>query len=217
MLGDTAVAVNPGDKRYKDKIGKKVFLPLVNRKIPVIADNLVSMEFGSGAVKVTPSSDPNDFAIAERHHLEIIKIMDGSGVINENGGVYRRQDRYEARENILRDLEKVIYYEEYIVIDPGTTPLKKKELLSEDKYNDAVEKYGSKFKAKIGAEAVRDLLKEIEHFFSIYKELEEKKTAVEGWKNREAAIMAIIGFLAVLFTFLGVNLILPGLHSYSNW
>ena len=106
MLGDTAVAVNPGDKRYKDKIGKKVILPLVNRMIPVIADNLVSMEFGSGAVKVTPSSDPNDFAIAERHHLEIIKIMDGSGVITENGGIYRGQDRYEARENILRDLEK---------------------------------------------------------------------------------------------------------------
>jgi len=106
MLGDTAVAVNPGDRRYKDKIGEKVILPLVNRMIPVIADNHVSMEFGSGAVKVTPSSDPNDFAIAERHNLEIIKIMDGSGVINENGGIYRGQDRYEARENILRDLEQ---------------------------------------------------------------------------------------------------------------
>ncbi|HYA13977.1 MAG TPA: valine--tRNA ligase [Syntrophales bacterium] len=106
MLGDTAVAVNPGDKRYKDKIGKKVILPLVDRRIPVIADNLVSMEFGSGAVKVTPSSDPNDFTIAERHNLEIVKIMDGSGVITENGGVYRGQDRYEARENILRALEE---------------------------------------------------------------------------------------------------------------
>ena len=106
MLGDTAVAVNPDDKRYKDKIGKKVILPLVNRIIPVIADSHVSVEFGSGAVKITPSSDPNDFAIAERHHLEIINIMDGGGVINENGGVYKGQDRYEARENILRDLEK---------------------------------------------------------------------------------------------------------------
>jgi valyl-tRNA synthetase len=106
MLGDTAVAVNPDDKRYKDKIGKKVILPLVNRVIPVIADSHVSVEFGSGAVKITPSSDPNDFAIAERHHLEIINIMDGNGVINENGGVYQGQDRYEARENILRDLEK---------------------------------------------------------------------------------------------------------------
>jgi len=106
MLGDTAVAVNPGDKRYKDKVGKKVILPLVDRKIPVIADNLVSMEFGSGAVKVTPSSDPNDFTIAERHNLEIVKIMDGSGVITEHGGVYRGQDRYEARENIIRALEE---------------------------------------------------------------------------------------------------------------
>ena len=106
MLGDTAVAVNPDDKRYKDKIGKKVILPLVNRIIPVIADSHVSVEFGSGAVKITPSSDPNDFAMAERHHLEIVNIIDGNGVINENGGIYQGQDRYEARENILRDLEK---------------------------------------------------------------------------------------------------------------
>jgi valyl-tRNA synthetase len=106
MLGDTAVAVSPGDKRYEDKIGRIVILPLVNRRIPIIADNLVSMEFGSGAVKVTPASDPNDFAVAERHRLEIIKIMDGSAVINENGGVYKGQDRYECRENVLRDLEK---------------------------------------------------------------------------------------------------------------
>jgi len=106
MLGDTAVAVNPDDKRYKDKVGKKVILPLVNRRIPVIADSHVSVEFGSGAVKITPSSDPNDFAIAERHHLEIINIMDGNGVINENGGAYQGQDRYEARQSVLRDLEK---------------------------------------------------------------------------------------------------------------
>ena len=106
MLGDTAVAVNPDDKRYKDKIGGKVILPLVNRIIPVIADSHVSVEFGSGAVKITPSSDPNDFAIAERHHLEIVNIIDGNGVINENGGIYQGQDRYEARQSILRDLEK---------------------------------------------------------------------------------------------------------------
>ena len=106
MLGDTAVAVNPDDKRYKDKIGKKVILPLVNRIIPIIADDYVTMEFGSGAVKITPSSDPNDFAIAERHHLEIVNIMDGNGVINENGGVYQGQDRYEAGKNILSDLRK---------------------------------------------------------------------------------------------------------------
>ncbi|MEN6321442.1 MAG: valine--tRNA ligase, partial [Syntrophaceae bacterium] len=106
MLGDTAVAVHPDDDRYKDKVGRTVILPLVNRKIPVIADNHVSMDFGSGAVKVTPSSDPNDFAIAERHNLEIVKIMDGSAVITEHGGVYRGQDRYECRENVIRDLEK---------------------------------------------------------------------------------------------------------------
>ena len=106
MLGDTAVAVNPKDPRYKDVIGKKVILPLVNKEIPIIADDYVTMEFGSGAVKITPASDPTDFAMAERHNLEIIKIMDGSAVINENGGVYQGQDRYEARKNIVEDLEK---------------------------------------------------------------------------------------------------------------
>jgi valyl-tRNA synthetase len=106
MLGDTAVAVNPDDKRYIDKIGRTLILPLVNRRIPIIADHHVSIEFGSGAVKVTPACDPNDFAIAERHDLEIVKIMDGAAVINEKGGIYHGQDRYECRENVLRDLEK---------------------------------------------------------------------------------------------------------------
>jgi valyl-tRNA synthetase len=106
MLGDTAVAVNPDDKRYKDKVGRILILPLVERRIPIIADHHVSIDFGSGAVKITPASDPNDFAIAERHDLEIVKIMDGSAVINEKGGVYHGQDRYECRENVLRDLEK---------------------------------------------------------------------------------------------------------------
>jgi valyl-tRNA synthetase len=105
MLGDTAVAVNPDDARHKDKVGQSVILPLMNREIPVIADHYVSMEFGSGAVKITPAHDTNDFAVAERHGLEIIKIMDGSAVINENGGVYRGQDRYVGRENVVRDLE----------------------------------------------------------------------------------------------------------------
>ena len=109
MLGDTAVAVNPKDARYAGKIGKEVILPLVNRIIPVIADDYVTMDFGSGAVKITPASDPNDFAIAGRHNLEIIKIMDGSAVINENGGRYQGQDRYECRENVVRDLEKQGY------------------------------------------------------------------------------------------------------------
>jgi valyl-tRNA synthetase len=109
MLGDTAVAVNPNDPRYTDKVGKEVILPLVNKRIPVIADDYVTVEFGSGAVKITPASDPNDFAIAGRHNLEIIKIMDGSAAINENGGVYQGQDRYECRKNIVKDLEQQGY------------------------------------------------------------------------------------------------------------
>ncbi|HON57984.1 MAG TPA: valine--tRNA ligase [Smithella sp.] len=106
MLGDTAVAVHPEDKRYADKVGKYVILPLMNRRIPIIADEYVTMDFGSGAVKITPGSDPNDFAMAQRHHLEIISIMDGHGIINEHGGVYRGLDRYEARKKVLADLEK---------------------------------------------------------------------------------------------------------------
>jgi valyl-tRNA synthetase len=109
MLGDTAVAVSPKDPRYTDKVGKEVLLPIVNKKIPVIADDYVTVEFGSGAVKITPASDPNDFAIAGRHNLEIIKIMDGNAVINENGGIYQGQDRYECRKNIVKDLEKQGY------------------------------------------------------------------------------------------------------------
>jgi valyl-tRNA synthetase len=105
MLGDTAVAVNPNDDRYKDVVGKEVILPLVNRRIPIIADDYVTMEFGSGAVKITPSSDPADFAMAGRHGLAIIKIMDDNAVINENGGVYQGQDRYECRKNVVKDLE----------------------------------------------------------------------------------------------------------------
>ena len=105
MLGDTAVAVNPNDGRYRELIGREAILPLMNRRIPVIADDYVTMEFGSGAVKITPASDPNDFAMAERHKLEIIRIMDDNAVINKNGGVYEGQDRYECRRNVVRDLE----------------------------------------------------------------------------------------------------------------
>jgi valyl-tRNA synthetase len=109
MLGDTAVAVNPNDQRYKDVVGKYVILPLVNKKIPIIADEYVTMDFGSGAVKITPGSDPNDFAMAQRHNLEIITIMDGHGIINSHGGIYQGQDRYEARKNVVDDLEKGHY------------------------------------------------------------------------------------------------------------
>ncbi|MBM4313442.1 MAG: valine--tRNA ligase [Deltaproteobacteria bacterium] len=105
MLGDTAVAVNPNDGRYRELIGREVILPLMNRRIPVIADDYVTMEFGSGAVKITPASDPNDFAMALRHRLEIIRIMDDNAVINKNGGNYEGQDRYECRRNVVRDLE----------------------------------------------------------------------------------------------------------------
>jgi valyl-tRNA synthetase len=105
MLGDTAVAVHPDDDRYRHLVGKEVILPLVNRRIPVIADDYVTMEFGSGAVKITPASDPNDFAMAGRHGLPILRIMDENAVINENGGAYRGQDRYECRKNVVRDLE----------------------------------------------------------------------------------------------------------------
>ena len=105
MLGDTAVAVNPNDGRYRELVGREVILPLMNRRIPVIADDYVTMEFGSGAVKITPASDPNDFAMAERHKLAIIRIMDDNAVINKNGVVYEGQDRYECRRNVVRDLE----------------------------------------------------------------------------------------------------------------
>ncbi|NOQ51545.1 MAG: valine--tRNA ligase [Desulfuromonadaceae bacterium] len=105
MLGDTAVAVNPEDERYQKLIGKTVLLPLVDREIPIIADDYVDMEFGSGAVKITPAHDFNDFEIGKRHALEFINVLDESGVINENGGPYRGQERYEARKNVVADLK----------------------------------------------------------------------------------------------------------------
>ena len=106
MLGDTAVAVNPDDERYAGITGKEVILPLVNKRIPVVADDYVSREFGTGAVKITPSADPNDFAIAQRHDLDLVVIMDGDAIINENGGVYQGQDCYTCRNNIVKDLKK---------------------------------------------------------------------------------------------------------------
>ncbi|MCW9049805.1 MAG: valine--tRNA ligase [Deltaproteobacteria bacterium] len=105
MLGDSAVAVHPEDERYKDLIGRKVLLPLVNREIPIIADDYVDMEFGSGAVKITPAHDFNDFEIGKRHDLEFINILDESGVINENGGPYAGVGRDAARERVVADLD----------------------------------------------------------------------------------------------------------------
>jgi valyl-tRNA synthetase len=105
MLGDTAVAVHPEDKRYLHLHGKKLRLPLMDREIPIVVDPWVSREFGTGAVKVTPAHDPNDFAIGERHHLPSINVMDDRAHINENGGPYNCLDRYVARKKIVADLE----------------------------------------------------------------------------------------------------------------
>ena len=116
MLGDTAIVVNPEDERYTDIIGKKAMLPLVNKEIPIIADAYVDKEFGTGAMKVTPAHDPNDFEIGKRHGLEEINIMNDDATINENGGKYAGMDRYEAREAIVQDLEDqgyLVKVEEY--------------------------------------------------------------------------------------------------------
>ena len=106
MLGDTAVAVNPEDERYKKLVGKKLRLPLMEREIPIIADDFADPQFGSGAVKVTPAHDPNDFQIGLRHNLPQINVMDEQARINQNGGPYAGLDRYEAREKVLHDLEQ---------------------------------------------------------------------------------------------------------------
>jgi valyl-tRNA synthetase len=105
MLGDTAVAIHPEDERYLHLHGKKLRMPLMDREIPIVVDPWVSREFGTGAVKVTPAHDPNDFAIGERHHLPSINVMDDRAHINENGGPYQGLDRYVARKKIVADLE----------------------------------------------------------------------------------------------------------------
>jgi len=105
MLGDTAVAVHPEDKRYAHLIGSNLVLPILNRVIPVIADSYVDSKFGTGAVKITPAHDPNDFEMARRHDLPEIAVMDKHAVMNENAGPYQGQDRYECRKQIVKDLE----------------------------------------------------------------------------------------------------------------
>ena len=107
MLGDVAVAVNPSDPRFKDLIGKTLILPLVNREINVVADSFVDMEFGTGAVKVTPAHDPNDFDMGKRHNLEPVVVMNPDGTMNKNAGDYAEMDRFEAREAILEDLKEM--------------------------------------------------------------------------------------------------------------
>ncbi|MDI6603855.1 MAG: valine--tRNA ligase [Thermoanaerobacteraceae bacterium] len=117
MLGDVAVAVNPDDERYKDIIGKTLILPIVGREIPVIADSYVDMSFGTGAVKVTPAHDPNDFEMGIRHDLKFINIMNEDATINSNGGDYEGLDRYEARRKIinkLKDMGLLVKVEEHV-------------------------------------------------------------------------------------------------------
>ncbi|MBI5681683.1 MAG: valine--tRNA ligase [Deltaproteobacteria bacterium] len=107
MLGDTAVAVHPDDKRYKSFIGKTLILPLIEREIPVIADSTVSTEFGTGAVKITPSHDFNDFEMARRHNLRYLKVMDLEGRMNENAGIYKGMDRFACRKKVVEDLKEL--------------------------------------------------------------------------------------------------------------
>ena len=106
ILGDTAVAVNPRDRRYKKLVGKILILPLINREIKIIADKMVDMKFGTGAVKVTPAHDPNDYLLGKKHNLEFINIMRPDGSLNENAGDYKDMDRFQARQKILEDLKE---------------------------------------------------------------------------------------------------------------
>ncbi|AFZ11058.1 valyl-tRNA synthetase [Crinalium epipsammum PCC 9333] len=105
MLGDTGVAVNPTDERYKHLIGKTLTLPIMQREIPIIGDELVEKEFGTGCVKVTPAHDPNDFEMGQRHNLPFINIMNKDGSLNENAGAFQGQDRFVARKNVIKQLE----------------------------------------------------------------------------------------------------------------
>jgi len=109
MFGDTAIAVAPGDERYKDIVGKELVLPLVGRHIPIIEDQHVDPEFGTGLVKITPAHDPNDFQVGNRHNLERINVMNDDGTMNEEAGKYAGMDRFEAREALVKDLKKEGY------------------------------------------------------------------------------------------------------------
>ena len=116
MLGDSGVCVNPEDERYKAIVGKKVRLPLLNKEIPIVADSYAEMEFGTGCVKMTPAHDPNDFEVGLRHNLEVIRVLDDNGKVNNLGGKYEGMDRYEARKAIVADLEAggyLVRVEEY--------------------------------------------------------------------------------------------------------
>jgi valyl-tRNA synthetase len=117
MLGDTAVAVHPEDERYQHLIGKTVILPIIGREIPIIADEYVDPSFGSGAVKITPAHDPNDFEIGQRHKLPQVLVMDETGKMNENAGPYQGLDRFECRKRIVQDLQEqgvLVHIEEHV-------------------------------------------------------------------------------------------------------
>ena len=109
MMGDTGVAVNPDDEKFKHLIGKKCILPIMNREIPIVGDEYCEIGFGTGAVKMTPAHDPNDFEVGLRHNLEVIRVIADDGHINENGGPYNGMDRYECRKAIVKDLEEQGY------------------------------------------------------------------------------------------------------------
>jgi len=130
MLGDTAVAINPNDERYQDMIGKTVKLPLMEREISIIGDEYVDSSFGTGCVKITPAHDPNDFAMGERHNLPFITVMNEDGTINDNGGEFAGQDRFEARQNVVKRLEEqgyLVKVEDYVSTlpysDRGKVPI----------------------------------------------------------------------------------------------
>jgi len=117
ILADTAVAVHPDDERYKDFIGKKALVPILDREIPIIADEYVSREFGTGALKITPGHDPNDYEIGLRHNLDLLSMLDKKAIVTEIGGPYEGQDRFEARDNLWNDMRKaglVIKEEPYV-------------------------------------------------------------------------------------------------------
>ncbi len=121
ILGDTAVAVHPVDERYQKYIGRKVIVPILGREIPVIADAYVDREFGTGALKITPGHDPNDYQIGQKHGLEIISVLDADARVNENGGPYQGQDRFVCRKNLWEDMRTaglVIKEEDYMINIP---------------------------------------------------------------------------------------------------
>ena len=117
MLGDTAVAVAPDDDRYKKYVGKNVYLPIVGKYIPIIADRYVEKEFGTGVVKMTPGHDPNDYKVGERHNLKIINILNDDATLNENAGKYQGMTTLEAREKIVEELKETGYL---VKIEPYT-------------------------------------------------------------------------------------------------